>query len=432
MTVSSFRARATRATAGSRSRVAIRGGVAAMVATTRLRRDSRATTGTNRAKFQRVGVLSALATRVHARRASRVGGGGSPSTRVGDASTTTRRASRVGVVARRRSRRARRRVGTLGVSRRVARDSRVVGNGGSEWSRARETTNGRRVRARRRASARDRLRRRRRRVARRLRRTRDAHARTTTTRIEEKKMRGTGGGSGGGPGGGKGNRQKGTHRGEETHLDSDSDPDPDLPDRSLLSFLSSSGLARRARNIGRAADRAVAFVREDPTTPRKTAERVGASAFMRRRTGGDDEGEGVGSRGARSRDGFAGFAVRGDEKTSYASPNATRIRTSPELASLRDLAPTLWHVASVGNVEAEDERPEDERTATSGSGLGSDSRTAPISSAAEALTIARRRRTRTRAEAIKAAAVIMASSSESEWEEAEPDPRGAFGSPEAA
>ena len=153
---------------------------------------------------------------------------------------------------------------------------------------------------------------------------------------------------------------------------------------------------------------------------------------MRRRTGGDDEGEGVGSRGARSRDGFAGFAVRGDEKTSYASPNATRIRTSPELASLRDLAPTLWHVASVGNVEAEDERPEDERTATSGSGLGSDSRTAPISSAAEALTIARRRRTRTRAEAIKAAAVIMASSSESEWEEAEPDPRGAFGSPEAA
>ena len=260
-------------------------------------------------------------------------------------------------------------------------------------------------------------------------------------RESKKKKRGTGGGNGGGTGGGKGNRQKGTHRGEETH------PDPDLPDRSLLSFLSSSGLARRARKLGRAADRAVAFVRADPTTPRQTAERVGASAFMRRRTGGDDEGEGVGSRGARSRDGFAGFAVRGDEKTSYASPNATRIRTSPELASLRDLAPTLWHVASVGNVEAEDERPEDERpederpederpederTATSGSGLGSDSRTAPISSAAEALTIARRRRTRTRAEAIKAAAVIMASSSESEWEEAEPDPRGAFGSPEAA
>ena len=182
-----FSRRATRATV--RSRVAIRGGVVAIVATTRLRRDSRATTGTNRAKFQRVGVLSALATRVHARRASRVGGGGSPSTRVGDASTTTRRASRVGVVARRRSRRARRRVGTLGVSRRVARDSRVVGDGGSEWSRARETTNRRRVRARRRASTRDRLRRRRRRVARRLRRTRDAHARTTTTRIEEKKAR---------------------------------------------------------------------------------------------------------------------------------------------------------------------------------------------------------------------------------------------------
>ena len=263
----------------------------------------------------------------------------------------------------------------------------------------------------------------------------------------KKKKRGTGGGKGGGTGGGKGNQRgdqrgdRGTHRGTGTYPDPDPNPDPN-PDRSLPSFPSSSGLARRARKLGRAADRAVAFVREDPTTPRKTAERVGASAFMRRRTGGDDEGAGVGSRGARSWDGFAGFGVRGDEKTSYASPNATRIRTSPELASLRDLAPTLWRVASVGNVEAEDERPEDERpederpederTATSGSGSGSDSRTAPISSAAEALTIARRRRTRTRAEAMKAAAVIMASSSESEWEEAEPDPRGAFGSPEAA
>ena len=55
--------------------------------------------------------------------------------------------------------------------------------------------------------------------------------------------------------------------------------------RSSSSSSSSSGsgaLARRARELARAADRAVAFVREDPTTPRKTAERVGASAFMRK------------------------------------------------------------------------------------------------------------------------------------------------------
>lgn len=191
-------------------------------------------------------------------------------------------------------------------------------------------------------------------------------------------------------------------------------------------------MARRARELARAADRAVAFVREDPTTPRKTAERVGASAFMRRPAEGGDEGARAGSFRVGSRDGVAGFAFGGDEKAPYASPNATRIRNSPELASLRDLAPTLWRVASVGNVEAEDERreTEDERPETS----GSDSGAAPLSLAAEALSIARRRRTRSRAEAMEAAAAaaIMASSSESEGEEAEPDPRGAFGSPEAA
>jgi hypothetical protein len=194
-------------------------------------------------------------------------------------------------------------------------------------------------------------------------------------------------------------------------------------------------LARRARELARAADRAVAFVREDPTTPRKTAERVGASAFMRKRAEEGDEGARAGSVRVGSRGGFAGFAVGGDGKTPYASPNATRIRTSPELASLRDLAPTLWRVASQAEDErreTEDERreTEDERPETS----GSDSGAAPLSLAAEALSVARRRRTRTRAEAMEAAAAaaIMASSSESEAEEAEPDPRGAFGSPEAA
>ena len=192
-------------------------------------------------------------------------------------------------------------------------------------------------------------------------------------------------------------------------------------------------MARRARELARAADRAVAFVREDPTTPRKTAERVGASAFMRKPAEGGDEGARAGgSFRVGSRDGFAGFAVGGDDKTPYASPNATRIRNSPELASLRDLAPTLWRVASIGNVEAEDERreTEDERRESS----GSDSGEAPLSLAAEALAVARRRRTRTRAEAMEAAAAAasMASSSESEEEEVEPDPRGAFGSPEAA